>query len=200
MRNLTIAAALLASAASYAQFNYPLASTSFQGGVVPNATTFSSPVTLTTLNVTAGGVIDTTTAGALFIGQTNANVVVIPPTVTLNTIDSQNNPGTVNIGGGRANNLTIVAPVINFSKGANIASAATIAPLSTITHITGTTAIATITVPVGMVAGGKITLIFDAVDTWTAAGNIQVAGTNTTAGTTVEFTWDGSKWFPSRTS
>jgi hypothetical protein len=83
---------------------------------------------------------------------------------------------------------------------------ATIAPAifgpDTAMHFTGTTALVTITLPSGVLAT-QITLIFDGSAsglTWTAAGNISVAGTATTAKSAVTFFYDPStsKWIPSR--
>lgn len=72
-------------------------------------------------------------------------------------------------------------------------------------HFTGTTALVTITPPAGLVQGGSLTLVNDGSGsglTWTAAGNIAVAGTFTTAASSVTFVWDASlstpKWIPSR--
>jgi|HubBroStandDraft_4_1064222.scaffolds.fasta_scaffold19526_3 hypothetical protein len=81
-----------------------------------------------------------------------------------------------------------------------VVSATTIAPSGPFFTVTGATAIATITPPAGIQNGQSITILFASTDTWTAAGNIAVAGTNTTAGTTVTFTWNSStsKWSPSR--
>jgi hypothetical protein len=70
-------------------------------------------------------------------------------------------------------------------------------------HVTGTAVIKTITVPTGLVSGGKVTLIFDGSGaglTWDATDNIAVAGTSTTAASAVDFFYDPSsgKWHPSR--
>lgn len=70
-------------------------------------------------------------------------------------------------------------------------------------HLTGTTAMVTLTAPAGYVEGGEINIVFDgsaAGLTWTAAGNIAVAGTATTAGSMVTFIFDqgSGKWHPSR--
>jgi len=95
--------------------------------------------------------------------------------------------------------------MVGFS--APVASATTIVASGYLFHVTGTTATATITAPVaGVNAGGlpldgsQITIVADAVWTWTAAGNIAVAGTVTTAGSSVTFTFDqgSGKWHPSR--
>jgi hypothetical protein len=85
--------------------------------------------------------------------------------------------------------------------GAAVASAATITPSAPVFHVTGTTSIVTISLPTGF-NGGQIYIIFDGVAAWTAAGNIAVAGTPTTAGSMVYFTYDRNtgKWYPSRMS
>ena len=58
-----------------------------------------------------------------------------------------------------------------------VASAAgTVTPSGPLFHITGTSAITGFTLPVGF-TGGSFTVIPDAVFTWTAAGNIALAGT-----------------------
>lgn len=81
---------------------------------------------------------------------------------------------------------------------------ATISPVGGfVHHFTGTTALVTINVPAGLVSGGEITLAFDGSSTgltWTAAGNISVAGTATAAKSTVTFYYDPSTalWYPSR--
>jgi hypothetical protein len=82
---------------------------------------------------------------------------------------------------------------------APVASATTITASGPLFHVTGTTATATINLPANFVEGA-ITVIADGVWTWTAAGNIAVAGTVTTAGSTVTFIYDAatSKWYPSR--
>ncbi len=70
-------------------------------------------------------------------------------------------------------------------------------------HLTGTTAMVNLTAPAGYVEGGVIRIVFDgsaAGLTWTAAGNIAVAGTATTAASYVDFVYDSgsAKWHPSR--
>jgi hypothetical protein len=77
-----------------------------------------------------------------------------------------------------------------------IASASTIAPVSLVQHVTGTTAISTITVPTPMDAnvGGCVTLIADGAWTTTTSGNIDDAIT-ATAGTAYSACYDGSKWY-----
>src|SRR5258706_13741031 len=64
--------------------------------------------------------------------------------------------------------------------GPPIASAATIAPTRPVHHVTGVAAIVTITPPWEGFSG-PIMLIADAIWTWTAAGNIFVGRTPTTA-------------------
>lgn len=83
--------------------------------------------------------------------------------------------------------------------GPAIASAATIAPTHPIHHVTGVAAIVTITPPWEGFSG-PIELIADAIWTWTAAGNISVAGTTTAAGRSFKFTFDrkANKWYPDK--
>ena len=82
---------------------------------------------------------------------------------------------------------------------APVASATTITASGSVFHVTGTTATATITRATGFTQG-KITVIADGIWTWTTAGNIAVAGTVTTAGSSVDFIYDAatSTWYPSR--
>jgi hypothetical protein len=88
---------------------------------------------------------------------------------------------------------------ISDSLGANVTSASTIAPTGSIFHVTGTAAIATISLPfTGFV--GSIKIIPDGAFTWTTAGNIAVIGT-ATVGQAIIFSYDSTttKWYPSST-
>jgi hypothetical protein len=75
-------------------------------------------------------------------------------------------------------------------------------PSGPLFHVTGTNAITSWTVPVGCngtaVGGCSFTIIPDAVCTWTAAGNIALAG-SCVVNKALTFTWDAknSKWIPS---
>lgn len=80
--------------------------------------------------------------------------------------------------------------------GTAVASATTIAATGTIFHVTGTTAVVTITVPNGWAPGNSIYLIPDAVFTFTAAGNVALAG-SAVVNKILILTWSGSKWVPS---
>jgi hypothetical protein len=83
----------------------------------------------------------------------------------------------------------------NTTVGAILASGATIAPTNGCHHVSGTSAVVTITPPwTGFT--GKITLIPDAIFTWTAAGNIAIAGT-AVVNKALDMIFDGSKWAPS---
>jgi hypothetical protein len=79
-----------------------------------------------------------------------------------------------------------------------IASAATISPLDRVNHVTGTAAIATITVPLsGLVIGnfdGYLYLIADAAWTTVTTGNIANAIT-ASAGVPYLCVWEGAKWY-----
>lgn len=70
-------------------------------------------------------------------------------------------------------------------------------------HLSGTTIMKTLTAPAGYIEGNVITIVFDgsaAGLTWDATGNIAVAGTATTAASSVSFIFDqgSAKWHPSR--
>lgn len=81
---------------------------------------------------------------------------------------------------------------------AAVASAAgAVLPTGPLFHITGTAAITGFTIPVGF-SGGSFTVIPDAVFTWTAAGNIALAGT-AVVNKNLTFTWDSNaaKFTPS---
>jgi 3D (Asp-Asp-Asp) domain-containing protein len=95
-----------------------------------------------------------------------------------------------------------------YSSGANavttaVASAAgTVTPSGPLFHITGALAITGFVIPVGCnataVGGCSFTVIPDGTFTWTAAGNIALAGT-AVVNKSITFTWDAtnSKWVPS---
>ena len=80
-----------------------------------------------------------------------------------------------------------------------IASAATIAPTKSITFISGTAAIVTITPPAPIsTGGGTIVFIPTGIFTWTAAGNIAVAGTAVVSrALSLTFDVTTAKWYPS---
>jgi len=79
-----------------------------------------------------------------------------------------------------------------------IASATTIAPLTPIIFVSGTTAVVTITVPPSLVGGGQLTIIPLAAFTTTTAGNIQLASTAVQYKALI-MTYDATttKWYPS---
>ncbi len=81
------------------------------------------------------------------------------------------------------------------TKGANIASAGTIAPVATITHITGSAAISTITIPVASFVG-CLKLVPDGAFTLATGGNIALAST-AVVNRTLEVCYDGTSWTPS---
>ncbi len=80
--------------------------------------------------------------------------------------------------------------------GADIASAATIAPVALIHRVTGTAAVVNITVPYTGFSGIVI-LLPTAVWTWTAAGNIALAG-SAVVGKANIFTYNSvtALWYP----
>lgn len=88
------------------------------------------------------------------------------------------------------------APFFANEVSSNIASSSTIAPTNGVHHITGASAIDTITVPAMCSPTCTIHLIPDAAFTTTTAGNIGLAST-AVVGQTMAMTWDGTKWYPS---
>lgn len=84
-------------------------------------------------------------------------------------------------------------------KAPTLASATTLAPTVPVTFVSGTTAIVNITVPtrIGRSGGGQITLLPTGIFTWTAAGNIALAGT-AVVGKALTFNYDKgtAKWYP----
>lgn len=133
------------------------------------------------------------------------------------------NSGGSPMGFNAANISSTTAPAFNFSTGsgnvgqlsnngilaqqvgADLASASTITPTHAIHRVTGTTSINTITVPDvfndGDNTGGHLTIIPTGIFTWTASGNIGLAGTSV-VGKAIIFTWMPGlhKWYPSATS
>lgn len=97
----------------------------------------------------------------------------------------------------RITNFGIVGDIQNQVLGSPIASAAIISPDRGIHHVTGVAAIDTITIPWDGFAG-TIFLIADGLWSWTNAGNINSAGSATSVGQVIQFTYDltANKWFP----
>lgn len=96
------------------------------------------------------------------------------------------------------------ASVENVSTATVASAAGAITPSGPFFSISGTAAITGFNIPVGFngtgVGGGCFTAVPTGIWTWTAAGNIAVAGTTTAAQVTVTFCWNAatSKWQPSR--
>lgn len=89
-----------------------------------------------------------------------------------------------------------IAPSTPVSLGTVVASATTIVPTAFMFHVSGTTAIVNITVPVGLTAGSCLQIVPDAIFTTTAAGNISLASTAVVNKLLFEC-WDGTKFNPS---
>lgn len=79
-----------------------------------------------------------------------------------------------------------------------IASTTSITPLTEVVEVTGTEAIETITVPLGVTDGKILFLIPDAAFTLTTTGNISIAAT-AVAGKVLILVWcpETGKWNPS---
>jgi hypothetical protein len=91
----------------------------------------------------------------------------------------------------------------NYGWSAPVAGANTNVATGPLFHLTGTVIMKTLTAPAGYIEGPNVTIVFDgsaAGLTWDATGNIAVAGTATTAGSSVTFAFDSGsgKWHPSR--
>lgn len=66
----------------------------------------------------------------------------------------------------------------------------------TVFTVSGTNAITGFTNPAGLAPGFRVGIVPSGVFTWTAAGNIAIAGT-AVVNKLLEFVWNGSKWIPS---
>jgi hypothetical protein len=83
----------------------------------------------------------------------------------------------------------------NLFKGAAVASASSIAPTGNLFHVTGTTNITSIDAT-GILAGTRITIIFDDVLTFTDGNNLKLAGNFvTSADDTIVLEFDGTNFY-----
>lgn len=130
---------------------------------------------------------------------TTANVLVTPwlnyrtgaqwlcSTITSTWVPGFNNP---------------LVPGSSVTNTAVASAAGVVLPSGPLFHVTGALAITGFTIPVGCNAttrgGCAFTIIPDGAFTWTAAGNISIAGT-AVVGVALTFIWDAStqKWIPS---
>lgn len=86
-------------------------------------------------------------------------------------------------------------------KGSTVTPAATITPTGTyFATDTGTTTIATITVPAGWAAGNCLAIQPGATGATNTTGNIGLTTSAFVVGRVIFFCWDGSKWYPSYVS
>jgi len=147
--------------------------------------------------VSTTGTGTVTTINATTINSTTENVTNdnVSGTTSTNTIAPYTGGGAVTIAG-----TPIRGGYVYDSLGANVASAGTITPTGSEFHITGALAISTINLPY---AGfnGKITVIPDGLFTWTAGGNIALAG-QAIVSQNIIFEYDSNigKWYPSPTN
>ena len=126
--------------------------------------------------------------GTALAGATDTDEIVIGRGVT------GNGSHTATIGTSTTN-ATYLKGVIVQGVGTNVASASTIAPVAPLTHITGTTTISTITLPVSGFTG-CIRLIPDGLWSTTTGGNIAL-GSTAVVGKVLEECYDGTSWYPS---
>jgi len=98
----------------------------------------------------------------------------------------------------------VTIPAAEFGTGSStglvptLASAATFTPLHRSQFVSGVAAIGTINVPSWVSNGTRVTFIPTGLFTWTAAGNIALAG-NAVVNKALDFTYDvqAAKWYPS---
>jgi hypothetical protein len=132
-------------------------------------------------------------------GQCTRSTLLFVPMVVGGSIDQTFNGTTLDCLGVTTAGQWVMTNANGFPVfGSTVTSATTIAATGTYFKVSGTTAVATITLPAGAAAGFAITIEATGVLTWTAAGNILTAGTYTAAGHTVTFYWNGSKWVPDK--
>lgn len=93
------------------------------------------------------------------------------------------------------NGVKITGGYLGLSTGGAVSSATTIAPTGNIFHVTGTTAVATISLPYTGFTG-TVRIVPDGIFTTTTAGNIGLASV-AVVGKVLEMTYDGTKWYPS---
>lgn len=84
--------------------------------------------------------------------------------------------------------------------GSDVASATTIAPTGIFFIVSGTTAVATITVPAGFKPGMQLFINPTGIFATTTAGNIGLITSATVVGRILIMTWDGTKFWPSYVS
>ena len=182
-------------------------------GYVPMIDTNGANVMITGNNINGGVGAGSTVVPALIAVGANANKTTIASNylmiadvvvqidaaanhtaVTGNSFTVMNTP----ISGKGLNRYVTGNKGIDEVQAGGMTAAATISPVNPVQLIVGTAAISTITVPDAF--SGKLTLLPANAFTWTASGNIFVAGT-AVAGKALDLVYDtvDSKWWPSYT-
>ena len=128
----------------------------------------------------------------------NVNGGVTQKKSSIQSLEVENDAGTTIFNVNTTNRFIDNKGFISKYRGANVASATTITPTGEIFHVTGTTAIATITPPTGLTDCMQITIIPGGIFTTTTAGNIALA-TTAVVNRALTMTYDvtTSKWYPS---
>jgi hypothetical protein len=152
-------------------------------------------------NAGVNGTILLTNASSVFIGDgANASANGLTNDICIGTLAQCTASNQTSIGASNTTNTQLFGITSHPSQTA-IASATTIAPTNQFFHVTGTTAIATITAPAACTVSGfmcQLTIIPDGLWTTTTSGNIAIAST-AVVGKAEIMTYDpaASKWYPS---
>lgn len=181
--------------------------TAISGAATLSGTTTTISSATTTLSGGTQNLGSSTGATTISVGG-GATTAATTKTIDIGTAGVSTSITNINIGSAvagatgttRLNSNTILTGIIA-GRGAapTIASAATIAPTTMVSFVSGTTAIATITAPAPISTnGGRITIIPTGIFTTTTAGNIALAST-AVVNRALTFTYDPTttKWYPS---
>lgn len=169
---------------------------------------FDWATTANTFTITTKGIGTGFTTRNLSIGPTgNAFLNFIANGSTIYTVNGNTlAPAADNTKDFGASNLrprdVFAARSQNYQVGTAIASAATIAPVTPIVHVTGVVTVQTITAWGGCATSGNgcvLYIIPDGIFATNTAGNIALATAATVVGKTLIMTYDNatSKWYPS---
>jgi hypothetical protein len=151
------------------------------------------------IQATAGGTLPTATGAGQVLTSTGAGTTY---TAQALPVGSASQGGIVKVDGttitANAGVISTAATVALNTVGTQITAASTIAPTSTVHHITGATVVETITAPAGVTAGWTLILIPDDASGQATgtSGNIALASTMVQH-KALHLTYDGTNFYPS---